>query len=66
MSQQLRRFLRLKKVTEQTGYGRTSIYEMAKQGRFPKPYQLGPRAVGWLADEVDAWIESRIRVGASK
>ena len=61
MPEQLRRFLRLKKVTEQTGYGRTSIYEKVKAGEFPKPYSLGPRAVGWLAEEVDQWIESRIK-----
>ena len=61
MAAQLRRFLRLKKVTEQTGYGPTSIYDKIKAGQFPKPYPLGPRAVGWLSTEVDAWIESRIK-----
>ena len=61
MAAQLRRFLRLKKVTEQTGYGRTSIYDKIKAGQNPKPYPLGPRSVGWLSTEVDAWIESRIK-----
>ena len=27
---------------------------------FPKPVQLGPRAVGWIESEVSAWITERI------
>lgn len=52
---------RLKKVMEQTGLGRSSIYNFIKEGIFPKPVPLGGRAVGWLATEINAWIESRIR-----
>ena len=56
-----RRFLRLPEVKHASGYGRTAIYEKIKAGEFPKPYPLGARAVGWLADDVEAWIESRIQ-----
>ena len=56
-----RRFLRLPEVKHASGYGRTTIYEKIKTGDFPKPYSLGARAVGWLADDVEAWIESRIK-----
>ena len=59
-SQQPRRFLRLKEVKQQISLGRTAIYEKIKAGEFPKPYPLGARAVGFLASEVEAWIESRI------
>ena len=62
MAQQTtRRFLRLPEVIHTSGYGRTAIYEKIKTGEFPKPYPLGARAVGWLVDDVDAWIESRIQ-----
>jgi prophage regulatory protein len=60
MAEQLQ-FHRLKQVKAQVGYGRTSIYEMIKRGEFPKPYALGPRAVGWLSTDIAAWIESRIK-----
>ncbi len=53
---------RLKKVMEQTGLGRSSIYKLIKEGSFPKPVPLGIRAVGWVATEINAWIESRVRV----
>lgn len=31
---------------------------MLTQG-FPSPIQLGPRAVGWVASQVHAWLEQR-------
>ena len=52
---------RLKKVMEQTGLGRSSIYNFIKAGEFPKPIALGDRAVGWLASEVEEWILSRVK-----
>ncbi len=56
-----RRFLRLKEVKHQCGLGRTSIYSGVKAGTFPGPVSIGARAVAWLSEDVDAWIESRIR-----
>lgn len=66
MTQQTRRFLRLPEVKQASGYQRTAIYAKIQAGEFPKPYPLGARAVGWLAEDIDAWIESRIKAGASK
>ena len=65
-----RSFIRLNEVISRTGYGRTSIYRKMEDGSFPKSVKLdGPpkdpeafdsRAVAWIEDEVDQWIESRI------
>ena len=63
---QPRRFIRLKEVKCLIGLGRTAIHEKIKAGEFPKPYPLGARAVGFLASEVDAWIESRIEARGAK
>jgi prophage regulatory protein len=53
---------RLTKVIEQTGLGRSSIYQFVADGHFPKPVHLGGgRAVGWVASEIEAWIAARIR-----
>ncbi len=60
-SQQSRRFIRLKEVKQQISLGRTAIYEKIKTGEFPKPYKLGARAVGFLASEIDDWIETRLQ-----
>lgn len=41
------------------GLGRSAIYQMQAEGRFPKSVKLGARAVGWIADDVIAWIAER-------
>jgi len=52
--------LRLPAVKSRTGLSRSTIYQRVADGDFPRPVSLGPRAVGWLAHEVDAWIEDRV------
>lgn len=44
-----------------TGVSRAGIYQMIRDGLFPKPLSIGPRAVAWDSAEVDAWINSRAR-----
>ena len=65
-----KRLIRLPEVLSRTGYGRTSIYRKMEDGSFPKSIKLGgppldpsvfdSRAVAWIEDDVDQWIESRI------
>ena len=50
------RLLRLVEVKRRVGLGKTMIYEMIADGRFPKPYKITPAAARWSAREVDAWI----------
>ena len=52
--------IRLPKVMEKTGFSEPWIYRLMSQKRFPRPTKLGPRAVAWVEDEVDAWIDARI------
>ncbi|WP_037341936.1 AlpA family phage regulatory protein [Salinisphaera hydrothermalis] len=37
------------------------IYNLIKQGQFPKPMRLGVRAVGWDSREIDEWIAERLK-----
>ena len=65
-----KRFIRLPEVLSRTGYGRTTIYRKMEDGSFPSSVKLGgppidprvfdSRAVAWIEDEVEQWIESRI------
>ena len=55
-------FLRLPKVKQLTGFGRSQIYLLIKQGKFPKQIQISPRSVAWLESELEAWMEDRIRL----
>jgi len=54
------RILRRPEVERRSGLARSTIYELVAQRRFPAPVRLGSRAVGWLADEVDQWLEARV------
>ena len=54
--------LRRKHVEVRTELSRSSIYQYIKEGAFPKPVPLGPRAVGWLESEVNDWIATRVRM----
>lgn len=53
--------LRLPEVIKRTGYCRSSIYLKTSDGSFPKAIVLGDRAVGWLENEIDQWIEECIQ-----
>ena len=53
-------FLRLPAVKKRTGFGRSHIYSLIKQGQFPKQIYLGPQSVAWLESEVSDWMEQRI------
>ena len=65
-----KRLIRLPEVLSRTGYGRTTIYRKMEDGSFPRSVKLGgppkdpeafdSRAVAWIEDDVDQWIESRI------
>lgn len=53
-------FLRLPAVKDRTGLSRSTIYLRIADGTFPKPVNLGGRAVGWVESEVDDWARKRI------
>jgi len=53
-----KKFLRLPAVIELVGIKRTVIYERIKAGTFPKPIQIGPRAVAWDQDELAQWQQN--------
>lgn len=52
--------LRLPTVKERTGLSRSTIYLRISNGTFPSSISLGGRAVGWVSDEIQLWIEQQI------
>ena len=51
--------LRVKQVTSLVCVSRSTLYSWIDQGRFPRPKQIGPRAVAWSREAIEAWIETR-------
>jgi len=52
--------LRLPQVCKVTGLGRSMIYQLEAERRFPHRVRIGLRAVGWVESEVQAWLATRI------
>jgi prophage regulatory protein len=52
--------LRRREVEARTGLSRSTIYLKISQKQFPAPIKLGDRAVGFLAAEIDRWLQERI------
>jgi len=55
------KFVRLPAVKERTGLSRSTIYLRISEGRFPKPISLGGRAVGWIEEEINEWLNLQIK-----
>lgn len=62
--------LRRKEVETRTGLSSSTIYSKIRRNfkrpgdydpSFPKPIQLGASSVGWVAQEVDAWIAAQMQ-----
>jgi prophage regulatory protein len=63
--ERITRFLRLPAVIEMVGLQRTAIYGRIKEGTFPVPVQLGPRAVAWDEQDIVEW-QSKLTRGVKK
>ncbi len=52
-------FMRLPSVIRWTGLGRSTIYRLVAEQKFPPPVQLGARAVAWRRADLEKWSEMR-------
>ena len=53
------KFLREPQVFALTGLSKSTRWRLEKDGRFPKKRQLSAKSVGWLATEIEEWIQTR-------
>ncbi|PHP65507.1 transcriptional regulator [Zhengella mangrovi] len=56
----MKRILSKKQLKDLIPYSSQHIARLEKAGKFPQRIKLGPNRVGWLEDEVKAWIQERI------
>lgn len=52
-------FVRMPTVMRMTGLGRSTIYRLIADRKFPSPVRLGPRAVAWRSTDLDEWSDAR-------
>lgn len=53
------RIVRPGPLMEELGVNRHGLKIMRERQGFPNPIKLGLRSVGYVRDEVDAWIEKQ-------
>jgi len=53
------RALKISEVRQIVGLGTSRIYELEKEGKFPKRRVFGARSVRWLQSEILDYIKSR-------
>ena len=51
------RFLKLDEVKRRVGLGKSMIYRLIQERKFPPPYKLSAFASRWSNREVSAWID---------
>lgn len=54
------RILRPKDAASKVGLSRAHLYRLERAGQFPRRIRLGPASVGWIEDDLEEWIRSRV------
>lgn len=49
--------LNVREAAARCGISRTKVYELLKEGRFPRPVYPAPGSVRWRSDEIADWID---------
>jgi prophage regulatory protein len=56
------RLLPVNVVLDRVCLSKTQLYRLVNLGDFPRPVPIGRQRVGFLESEVNAWIDSRLRL----
>lgn len=53
------KYISLKIVSSRTDLSISTLRRLEIAGQFPRRHRISPRRVGWLVQDIDAWIESK-------
>lgn len=56
----MRKMLTIDDVLDLVPLGKSTIYRMMDEGRFPKSRKIGQRAIVWSRSEIEAWIDEKL------
>jgi len=57
------RFIRMKELAELLGLGRSTIYRLVAENKFPKQIKLTERTSVWRMSVINKWVESKENAG---
>lgn len=55
----MRKLFREEEVLLQFGFSRSAMRRAIAEGNFPRPIRLGRRAIAWVDEDLDKWVEAR-------
>ncbi|SMG09869.1 helix-turn-helix transcriptional regulator [Paraburkholderia susongensis] len=47
------------KLTSKVDLGRSTIYRLIAEGKFPKPFQILPNRNAWIESDIDEWLAAK-------
>ena len=56
----MNKLIRIEQVQEMTSLGRSSIYGLISNGKFPKQLKVSVRKAAWIEQEVLDWVDDVI------
>ncbi len=54
------RIIRKSELLDRVGLSAMEIWRREKAGQFPRRVKLGPNSVGWVEEEIDAFLEKLV------
>lgn len=60
------RLLRLPDVEQAAGIKKSTIYQLMREGKFPKCVRITRRVAAWPESAVLTWVNNRIREGGAQ
>lgn len=57
---QNKRLISQREVMDRVPYGRTTIWKLIKQNKFPQPVKIGGNRVAFVDSEICSWIDEQI------
>jgi prophage regulatory protein len=55
------RLLKKAEVEQITSLSATEIQRREKDGTFPRHLSISPKRVAWIASEIEAWVQAKIK-----
>lgn len=48
------------KLVKKVSLGRSTIYRLISEGKFPKPFQAVPNRNAWIETDIDLWLKAKV------
>jgi prophage regulatory protein len=57
--------LKINEVSKMVGISKPHIYRLISETKFPRPYKIGIRSVGWKLSDIKDWVDTRVKTQPS-